>query len=335
MPGAYFTQGAVQNAVRERPTDEQLAFNKGRKLSSVSKENLDAIAEYIRSLGPEQEWTDGHTQFVIDSINNREPGWMKPGTMHENAPAWLAGGIANTIQSADMAIMTGRGAAKFALGKQAFKAGEKGVKAMAYKAAGKQGLKAAATGLRFAAEGATLPVALAGEVAAAGIGEAGNVMSRPSVEQVQGNVPEALFHGSRDPNDLTKWKDWSHVGGKMLHALNPFEGAYRLNQMADAINNDPNAQVDFDSANEYLLSGGLPKGFGPSSNAGSELYDRMPPLRAERVAYIDKAGTPQGAREYAIHNAILNQRFLAAKKAADEKARLEGLEAMAGGHMFF
>jgi hypothetical protein len=105
--------------------------------------------------------------------------------------------------------------------------------------------------------------------------------------------------------------------------------------MADAINNDPNAQVDFDSANEYLLSGGLPKGFGPSSNAGSELYDRMPPLRAERVAYIDKAGTPQGAREYAIHNAILNQRFLAAKKAADEKARLEGLEAMAGGHMFF
>lgn len=344
MPGPYFSQGAVQNAVRPRPTDEQLAFNQGRKVGPVSPENLDAIRAYIDSLGPEQEWTKERADYLASQISKNSAGWLR----RDNTPAWSAG-MATPVARATEAGVEGTHQIMKRLLPQAPKA----IKGLAYNAAGRTGLRAAQLGLGVAARGVSLPVAAGVEVGLSGISEAGNVMSRPSIEQVQGNLPDALFHESRDPTDLTKFKDWTHVLGKMVHSLNPLEGLMREDQIAEAIMANPNAQVDFNSLEKYALYPGLPKGFGPNDPTygyqidkdgnpvlgedGNPMVDptakRLGQIRAERAGHIYNAKTEEELRAYAVYNAMMNQRFLAAKKARDEKARQELYSG--GAHMFF
>ncbi len=344
MPGAYFSQGAVQNAVRPRPTDEQLAFNQGRQINPVSPENLEAIRGYMESLGPDQEWTKERADYLASQISKNKASWLK----RDNMPAWYAG-MATPVARGSEAALEGT----HQVVKRFLPHAPKAAKGLAYSLGGRGGLKAAQLGLGVVAEGVSLPVAAGVEIGLSGISEAGNVMSRPSIEQVQGNIPDALFHESRDPTDLTKFKDWTHVLGKMAHSLNPYEGLYREDQIADAIRANPNAQVDFSSLEKYALYPGLPKGFGPNDPTyGYELdkdenpilgedgnpkvdptAKRLGQLRAERAGHVYNAKTEEELRAYAVYNAMMNQRFLNAKKARDEKAQRDLYSG--GAHMFF
>ena len=324
MPGAYFTQGAVQNAVRPGPRDEDLRFANGANIDRLDPRNIANIAKYINTVREKEGFDPRHAEFIRQQILAGQKGWH--GDFGNTLPQYLYGAkiVADGAEGA-AGLVYGSAKAVTGLGI------DKAVKGAAYKHGGKAGLKAAQRGLTFAAEGAALPVAIGAELVAAGAGEAYNVTSRPSVEQVQSHVPEALFHASRDPHDLTRFKDWSHVGGKILHALNPFEGLYRKQEMIKAIKANPNAHVDYDTLDDYML-GGVPKGFSPidptakNSLRATEENPGLTPLRAERAAFIKGAQTQSGAsfpgmRDYAIYNAIQNQRFLAA--AEEEEKRQE------------
>jgi hypothetical protein len=307
MPGAYWTQGAVENATRgyNRPDDSQLAINKSPQYS-LSPENLKDISEYINSLQEgDAELTPEHASWLATQIAGGSPAILKG-----NPTALAFKGGAATARLGETAIA---GALMSRRARQ-----------VALKAMGPQVFKSAI-------RGASLPVATGLEVAGAGLEEAANVASRPTIQAVDSQVPEAIFHPARNPNNLAEWKGYGSAWSKALHALNPYEGETRSNQMEEYLQQNPQAQADFESLGGYALqtdnSHERLSGLVQSQQEGSkpdDLTERLDPIRAERIRYLARLASPDATegdkREYAVWNAMVNNQFLKIKAARRKKA---------------